>query len=425
MDINNDLKILTKKEVLAWAFYDWANSAFATIVLAGFFPIFFKNYWDSYSDTALSTLHLGIANAIPALIMLFLSPLIGAFSDIGGFRKKSLLFFTLVGCISTFSLFFISKGSWVIASLFYIIGSIGFMGTGIFYDALILIVSPEKKLDIVSAFGFALGYLGGAILLVFCILITFFPEFFFLKDKAQGVRISFPIVAVWWLLFSIPAFLFIHEKKEELIDIKSHVTQSIKRIFHTISNFRKNRVIFFFLFSYWLYIDGVDTVARMAIDYGLSIGFGADKLVLCLLITQLVGIPAAFFFGYLGQIIGSKTGIYISIAGYFFITIWGSMIKNPWEFYALAFFIGIFQGGIQALSRSFFAKIIPKNRNAEFFGFYDMMGKFATLIGPLLIGFVTSWTHNHRIGLLSIIILFFAGGLMLFFVDEKGKAHIE
>jgi len=421
LSVKNDIKILTKKEVLAWAFYDWANSSFATIVLAGFFPIFFKSYWDSHSNTSLSTLHLGLANAIPSLIMLFLSPIIGAFSDIGGFRKKSLLFFTLVGCISTFSLFFVSKDSWVMASLFYIIGSIGFMGTGIFYDALILLVSPNEKLDIVSSFGFALGYLGGAILLVFCILLTFFPEFFFLKDNVQGVRISFPIVAIWWLLFSIPAFLFINEKKEELIDIKSHLKQSIKRIFNAISNFRENRVIFLFLFSYWLYIDGVDTVARMAIDYGLSIGFSADKLVMCLLITQIVGIPAAFLFGYIGQKKSSKTGIFISIAGYFFITIWASMIKNTWEFYALALLIGIFQGGIQALSRSFFAKIIPKHRNAEFFGFYDMMGKFATLLGPLLIGFVTKWTQNHRTGLVSIIILFFAGGIMLLFVKEKEK----
>lgn len=421
MKINNDIRLFLRKDILSWAFYDWANSAFATVVLAGFFPIFFKTYWDAYSTTAQSTFHLGIANSIPALVMLFFSPLIGAFADLGGYRKKCLFFFTILGSFATFLLFFVNKGDWFFASLLYIIATIGFMGTGIFYDALILMVAPEKKLDVVSSFGFAMGYLGGAILLVICIFLAFNPQFFYINDKTTAIKLSFVLVSFWWIIFSIPSFLFISEKREERIILKEHIKHSIKRILNTLSNFQNNRNIFFFLFSYWLYIDGVDTVARMAIDYGLALGFGVDKLIICLLIVQIVGVPAAILFGYLGEWIGSKKGIFICIAGYFFITIWGSLIKNPWEFYAIAVSIGIFQGGIQALSRSLFASIIPPHRNAEFFGFYDMMGKFATLFGPLLIGIVTKITQNHRIGLVSIIILFIGGAFTLLLVRENKR----
>lgn len=415
------------KKVVSWALYDWANSAFATTVMAGFFPIFFKQYWSVGADVTTSTFKLGLANSLASIIVALLSPLLGAIADKGSAKKRFLLFFATMGIVMTGSLHFVVRGDWEIAAALYILANVGFAGGNIFYDSLILSVTGEKKVDFVSAFGFSLGYLGGGLLFALNVAMTLSPETFGLADANTAVRISFLTVAIWWALFSIPIFFFVDEPKTEdrFAGWKAAKAgfQQLKATFHEI---RKLKVVFLFLIGYWLYIDGVHTIIRMAIDYGISLGFDSKSLIVALLITQFVGFPAAIIFGKIGEKIGAKTGISIGIGVYIAITIWAYYIQEEWEFFALAIAVGLVQGGVQSLSRSFYIRLIPGNKAAEFFGFYNMLGKFAAVIGPVLMGWVSVATGNPRYSILSIMPLFISGVIILSFVDkEKGHRMAE
>ena len=438
-----------KKAVWGWAMYDWANSAFATTVMAGFFPIFFKQYWSHGVDVNVSTAQLGFGNSIAGLMVALMAPILGAIADKGSCRKKFLIFFTYLGVLMTASLFLVQKGQWAGAIFIYAAGIIGFSGSIVFYDALLPTVSGESDIDYISGLGYAMGYLGGGILFLFNVFMTLMPHRFGLSDAGQAVRISFLSVALWWGLFSIYTFVWVHEDEEKNEAIASGTGRAVRNglleVIGTLRKIRHLKTVFLFLVAYWCYIDGVDTVIRMAVDYGLSIGFESNDLIVALLLVQFIGFPAALGFGKLGQHWDAKKAIFLAIGVYGLVTIWATMMTHKHEFYILAGVIGLVQGGIQALSRSFYSRLIPTGRAAEFYGFYNMLGKFAVIIGPALMGTVglivkrvmmppaptpdqiqTVGELASRMSIASLLILFIAGAAIFYFVDEeKGKEEIR
>jgi UMF1 family MFS transporter len=316
-------------------------------------------------------------------------------------------------------LFMVQKGDWFTAALFYVLAVVGFAGGNVFYDSLIVTVAPKQKLDFVSALGYSLGYLGGGVLFGLNVLMTLKPQIFGLSGATEAVRLSFVTVAVWWAVFALPLFLFVKEPKAlGSGKIGSIMRGSFNQLAATFREIRRFRTVFTFLVGYWLYIDAVDTVILMAVDYGLSLGFDYTVLIQALLITQFVGFPAAILFGKIGEWIGTKRGIFIGLGVYIGIAVWGYLMEHQAEFYVLAIGVGLVQGGVQSLSRSYFARLIPEDRSAEFFGFYNMLGKFAAIIGPFLMGWVGIVTGNPRHAIFAIIGLFLAGGIVLYSVKE-------
>ncbi|MBW2514197.1 MAG: MFS transporter, partial [Deltaproteobacteria bacterium] len=379
-----------KKAILGWALYDWGNSAFATTVMAGFFPIFFKQYWSYGADVNMSTAQLGLGNALASLLVAIMAPILGAIADKGGMRKKLLIFFAYLGVLMTAALFVVQKGAWAWAIFIYAMGSIGFAGANVFYDSLLPGITDKKNIDFVSAFGFSMGYLGGGLLFLVNVLMTLMPDKFGLPDAGMAVRLSFVSVAAWWGFFTIFTILWVPEDRESVQPKKTLeiIAGGFRQYFGTLKKIRHLKTVLTFLLAYWFYIDGVDTIIKMAVDYGMSIGFQPNDLIKALLITQFVGFPAALVFGKLGQKWGVRKSIYLAIGIYICVTIWGTMMSQKHEFYILAIVIGLVQGGIQALSRSYYSRLIPKNMAAEFYGFYNMLGKFAAILGPMLMGIV-------------------------------------
>lgn len=408
------------KAVISWALYDWANSAFATTVMAGFFPVFFKQYWSAGAEVTESTFYLGLINSLSSIAIFLLAPVLGAIADRGGARKRFLFFFTLIGIAMTGALYFVAKGDWPLAAALYALAAIGFSGAIIFYDALLVGVAADSRVHFISALGFAFGYLGGGLLFAVNVAMTLWPQTFGLADAGEAVRLSFISVAVWWAVFSIPLLVFVPEPgARRTIGVWSSIKGGIAQLGVTFQHLRRLRVVAVFLVGYWLYIDAVDTVVRMAVDYGMSLGFRFEGLIVALLITQFVGFPAALLFGWLGERWGPKMGIFVAIAVYIGVTVWASVMEREAEFYALAVAIGLVQGGLQSLSRSLYARIIPSDKSAEFFGFYNMLGKFAAILGPLLLGWMNLVTGSPRLSILSLIPLFALGAAVLLFVDEK------
>lgn len=401
-----------RRRILAWAFYDWANSAYATVVLAGFFPLFFKRYWASGLEATESTFWLGAANSGSSLLIVLLAPLMGAAADRADARKRYLFRFAGLGIVATATLWFVGAGQWGAAAALFALATVGFMGANVFYDALLMQVAAPVERDRVSALGFALGYLGGGILFAGCVAMVLLPQTFGLAGPDTAVRLSFLLTAAWWTLFSIPLYRSLRERPVRLRLLPA-IREGALELVQTVRHLRQHRNAGLFLLAYWLYIDGVDTIVRMAIDYGMSIGFDAEGLIVALLIVQFVGFPATLVFGRLAAPIGARGGIFVALAVYAGATLWASRMSAEWEFYGLAIVIGLVQGGVQALSRSFFSRLVPPERAGEFFGFYNMMGKFAAIIGPVLIGIVGWLTDAPRIGILSLLVLFGAGALLL------------
>ena len=321
------------RQVISWALYDWANSAFATTVLAGFFPLFFKKYWSSGSDVTVSTFQLGVANAAASLAVALLAPVLGAIADRSGARKRYLLLFAGMGIVMTGCLALVAQGQWPFAIAIYMLALVGFSGANVFYDALILDAAPHGRIDRVSALGFALGYLGGGVLFSANVAMTLWPGTFGLADATAAVKLSFVSVAVWWALFSLPLLFFFREVPlSERVTGWAAVKSGFVQIAGTFHALRHMRVVLVFLFAYWLYIDGVHTVIRMAIDYGLAIGLNANDLIVALLLTQFIGFPSAILFGRLSEGIGAKPGIFIGLGVYIFACVWGYSMTESWEF---------------------------------------------------------------------------------------------
>ncbi|MGB5539333.1 MAG: MFS transporter [Gammaproteobacteria bacterium] len=405
-----------------WAFYDWANSAYSTTVMAGFFPVFFKEYWNAGLSAVDSTFRLGMANSLASLIIVLMAPVLGAIADSMSRRKAMLFGFAFLGMLMTGGLYLVGQGDWLLAAVLYGISMIGFSGSNVFYDSLLPFVSDNEDVDRVSALGFSLGYLGGGLLLSVNVLMTMHPSWFGLVDAESAVRVSFLIVACWWMLFSMPLMLLVEEPRLPANDTPVYyIGQGFVRIWHTLHEVRAMRNIWMFLIAYWLYIDGIDTIIRMAVDYGLSLGFDQNSLIAALLITQFVGFPSALAFGWLGSRYGPKAGIITGLLIYMVVTVWASLMSTATEFYVLALMIGLAQGGVQALSRSLYARMIPENRTAEFFGFYNMLGKFAAIIGPVMMGWVGVLANSSRVGILSLLVLFVIGAMVLLKVDPGAQ----
>ena len=422
--MNNSYPMLDeRKKIISWSLYDWANSTFSTTVMAGFFPIFFQQYWSTASEVTVSTWYLGLANSIASITVASLAPFLGAIADKASVKKRLLIFFAFIGIISTGSLSMIGQGHWRLAALFYVVASIGFMSANIFYDSLLPSVASKQKRDFVSSLGYSLGYIGGGILFLINVAMYLQPQFFGIADAPSAIKLSFLTVAFWWAIFTLPILIFVEEKspKEDLGILKS-ISSGWSELLSTLKRVRELKVVTTFLLAYWLYIDGVDTIIRMSVDYGTSLGFTTSTLITLLLMVQFIAFPATLIYNWFARQIGVKHAILIAIGGYICITIIGSLVSKEWHFYIIAALIGCFQGGIQALSRSLYSRIIPPNRAAEFFGFYNMFGKFAAIIGPPLMGYVAMATGNPRYGILAIILLFILGGYFLIKVDvEEGE----
>ena len=412
-----------KRAVWSWAFYDWANSAYSTTVMAGFFPLFFKEYWADPHNPSQSTFYLGMANSIASMVVAALAPLLGSVADQGSAKKKFLTFFAFLGVIMTGGLWMVAQGNWQMAVLFYVIATIGFSSGIVFYDAMLPGLASEERVDAVSSLGFGLGYLGGGLLFLVNVFMYLKPELFGIPDGATAIKLSFLSVAVWWAVFTIPLILFVPEPKNyENIDFNNAIRMGWVQLVQTFKEIRNMKVVGTFLLAYWFYIDGVDTIIRMAVDYGMSLNFPGESLIIALLIVQFVAFPAALIYGWLASKIGAKTGIMVGITAYSFITLLGYFMTEAWHFYVLAILIGLFMGGIQALSRSLYTRIIPPDKSAEFFGFYNMLGKFAAIIGPALMGTIALVTGSARLSILSILLLFILGAFFLNKVDiEEGK----
>ncbi|HOP47650.1 MAG TPA: MFS transporter [Desulfobacteraceae bacterium] len=432
-----------RKAVWGWAIYDWANSAFATTVMAGFFPVFFKQYWSCGVDVNISTARLGLGNSLASLLVALMAPVLGAIADRGSARKRFLLFFAYLGVLMTASLFFMHKGEWAWAIFVYCMGIIGFSGANVFYDSLLPGVATENNIDYISALGYGMGYLGGGILFLINILITIMPERFGLNDSAQAVRYSFVSVALWWGLFTILTALWVPEERhsKSLKERKNFIRDGISQFTGTFREISRLKTVFLFLLAYWFYIDGVDTIVRMAVDYGMSLGFNHNDLIIALLMVQFIGFPSALIFGKLGQFWGVRKSIYLAIGVYMCATLWGALMTERYEFYILAITIGLVQGGIQALSRSYYSRFIPEGQAAEYYGFFNMLGKFAAICGPALMGLVGLTARGmlmpdspspgqiehvgrlaSRWGIASLIVLFLIGAILFYFVEEeKGR----
>ena len=412
------------RQVIAWAFYDWANSAFATVVIAGFFPVFFSQFWASELPDAKSTQWLGYASSAASLLLVLSAPILGALADQLGAKKRFLLGFTLLGLLATGALSWVGAGQWQTALLLYLAGLLGFFGSNIFNDALITDVAAPRDYARASSLAYALGYLGGGLLFAFFVLMVLMPERFGLADESAAVRLAFLGVALWWALFTLPLLLFVPESKG--LGQKT-LPRAVRGAFRELAQtFRAIRTLpntFLFLLAYWFYIDGVDTLMFMAVKYGLDLGFASSSLMVALLITQFIGFPAALAFGRLGSHFGPKPAILFAIGIYILVIAAASQMTRVEHFYVLAAAIGLVQGGIQALSRALFASLIPAGQTAELFGFYNMVGKFAAVLGPFLVGTTAALSGDPRLALLPILLLFLLGAALLWRVDvAAGRA---
>ena len=406
---------------MSWAFYDWANSAYTTIAVTTFFPILFGSYWFVGAGSENTTTPLGIANAAGSLVVVLLAPVLGAIADRGGLKKRFLVLFMLLGAVFVSTLSFVDQGDWQFAIVVYVMSFVGFAGANVFYDAMLIDVSEEEKFDLTSALGFSLGYLGGGIALLGCVIFAN-PQTFGIEKVTplNDIVLIFLFTGIWWALFSLPLLFLVKEKKpDKKIPLGTAIKEGLLQLAHTFHEIRKLKIVFTFLLAYWFYIDGVDTIIAMAADYGKRIGFDQNDLFMAFLITQFVGFPAAILYGKLGEKLGAKAALLIAIVIYIGVTIYGYFMDEVRDFYILAIVVGLVMGGIQSLSRAFFARIIPKNKSAEFFGFYNMIGKLAAVLGPLLMAIVSHATDSPRLSILSIIVLFVAGGVLLLNVDEK------
>ncbi len=409
------------KSAWSWALYDWANSAFATTVMAGFFPIFFKSYWASDLSDAESTFAIGSINSLVGLLIAFSAPILGAFADAGDSKRKFLFSFIFLGVIATGYLFFIPESSWKLAVIFYGIGVIGFSGGNIFYDSLLVTVSKEKERNRVSALGFSLGYLGGGILFLLNVVMFLYPNWFGLEDQIEAVLWSFLLVAVWWFIFSLPIYLNVKEPRQNSNNkkINTIIADAFRNLLNTARSIKKFKSAVIFLLAYFLYMDGVDTIIRMATSYGSDIGLSATSMIQALLLTQFIGFPATLVFGYYADKFGYKYSLSFAIIVYIIVVLFSSQMDTALEFYMVASVIGLVQGGVQAISRSFFSTLIPGNKAAEFFGFYNFIGKSSVFLGPFMVSGIALITGSPSYGILSLLILFIPGLILLWLVPEK------
>ncbi len=412
----------SKKEysqiVNAWCMYDWGSSAFSTTVESAVLPTYFQKVVAADLPGNLATVYWGYVNAIALLLTALLAPVLGGIADYLGNKKRLLTAFAVLGIVATTLMVFIDSGDWMLALVLFLLGTIGIGGSYIFYDALLPHVARPDDIDYVSAKGYALGYLGGGILLAVNILMIQVIW----AGSTLGPRLSFLTVAIWWAIFTIPLLKKVPEPPANTAGIGAGVNPVVagfRRVAQTFREIRKYRQLFYFLVAFWLYNDGIGTIIKMATIYGAEIGIGMVDLISALLITQFIGIPFSLLFGKFSNKIGTKRAIMIGLAWYTLITIGGYFMSEAWHFWVLSFMVGMVQGGTQALSRSLFGLMAPKARSAEFFGFYDISSKFAGIVGPAIFALVGQLTKSSRLSIIALIVFFIGGIILLGRVDEQ------
>jgi MFS transporter, UMF1 family len=408
-----------KRAIWAWTMYDWANSAFVTTIIAAVLPVYYSSVAAANLPPNVATAYWGYTTSIALLVTAILSPILGAVADFQGAKKRYLMIFMLIGVTGTSLLYLVRTGDWMMASIFFIFGNIGFSGSLVFYDSLLPHVARPDEIDQVSARGYAMGYLGGGILLaVNLAMILLAPE----EQTGIMTRLAFLTVAVWWLVFSFPILRIVPEPPRRILGGEEHfsaIQASFSRLRRTFSEIRNYRDLFTFLVAFWFYNNGIGTIIVMATIYGAEIGIGQTTLIGTLLMVQFLGVPFAFLFGWLAKRIGTKPSIYLSLLVYTLISILGYFMQVEWHFWALGAAVATVQGGSQALSRSLLGRMMPRSKSAEFFGFFSVSEKFAGIAGPALFGIVSQIMGESRLSIVSLIIFFIIGGLLLSRVNEK------
>ena len=403
----------TKKE-WSWILYDWANSAYSMTVTSAILPIYFTAMVTAAGKTSSDATTLwGYTNSIASIIVALLSPVLGAWADQIGMKKKLFTIFSFMGIIFTGLLGIVPYGKWVILMIFYILTVLGFSLGNVFYDSFLTDVTEDERMDQVSTTGFALGYIGSTIPFILCMALIILSQKEIIPLSVNlSTKISFIITALWWFFFTLPMYRDV-EQTYGIPKVQNHPLRAFGDLKKSFIKILGHKRAFYFLLAYFFYIDGVDTIIKMAISYGTALGLSATVLLAVLLLTQFVAFPFAIIYGKLSNKYGPKAMIYVGVVIYTIICIYAYFIKTPRDFFILAFLVGTSQGGIQAISRSYFARLIPKKNSNEYFGFYNIFGKFAAIMGPFLVGFITQITGEVRNGVLSLIVLFILGFIFL------------
>lgn len=417
-----DRKFLNR-ESLAWAVYDWGNSAFALSVLAVLFPLFLGSYWSAGDPGPAVTSRLTWATAIASVIVSLMAPVLGAIADTGGFRKRFLLILTILGAVSTAALSLVDMGGWIWALMLFILASVGYYSAAVFYDSLIIDVSSPRYYSLVSSLGLSLGYFGGAFLLTLHVWMLRSPDTFGFADSADVVKFAFISVGAWWLIFLMPIMLIVRETRRPSPPEGGSVRAAYRALKQTFLKIQSYRNIFLFLSAYWFYIGGLFTVIFMAVNFGQRLGFSDTDLVTALMITNYVGFPATLAYGILAHRFGTKAAIYVGLVVYIGVVCWAAFLEDVRQFYMMSITIGMVQGGVQGISRSLYASLIPADQSGEFFGFYNMLTKFAHILGPVLIGIVAFFTDDPKFILIAVLPMFVIGAVLLGRVSEHAHEN--
>jgi UMF1 family MFS transporter len=417
---------LGRRDLRAWAIYDLAQAAFQTTIIAAIFPIYFQKVAAAGTPPALATSRFAWATTWSILIVAIITPFLGAMADYAAIKKKLLAVFTAIGVVSAALLYFVTRGDWFYALVIFTIGNVGVACAFVFYESLLPHLVGPEQLDIVSAAGYGIGYIGGGTMLAIDMLLMAEPHWFGIPDRGVAVRLSFVGVAVWWTLFSIPIFRRVAEpprrlESDEEAGQNAFVT-AVKRLVETFRELRLYRQAFMLLLAFLLYNDGIQTIIRMATTYGTEIGIDETVMLGALLVTQFIGIPFAFIFGKFAETIGAKTAVFTGLAVYAVITLLAYFMHNAWQFIALAMMVGMVQGGTQALSRSLFASMIPRHKSSEFFAFFGVFERYAGILGPAIFAWMAAHSGTSRNAILSVLGFFVVGAVLLTFVDvDEGR----
>jgi UMF1 family MFS transporter len=401
--------------------YDWANSAFATTVMAAVLPTFYSGVAGANLRPVQASSYWGYTNTVAMLLVAFSAPILGAIADHSGAKRRFLAGFAGVGILSTSLLVLVSTGDWPLASALYVLGRAGFAGANIFYDSLLPHIADPDEIDQISTKGYALGYLGGGLLLVINLAWILKPSWFGLPNSEIASRLSFVSVGIWWAVFSIPLFRRVPEPPsvQEKGESTNPFRAAFQRLGRTFREIRRYRQLLRFLIAYWLYNDGIGTIMVMAVIFGAEIGIETEGLIGAILAVQFLGIPFSFAFGWLARRLGTKRSILLALGVYAVISVGGYFMQTGLHFWILAFLVATVQGGSQALSRSLFGRMAPKAKTAEFFGFYDVSSKFAGIVGPALFAFVGQRTGSSRLSIVALVVFFLVGGGLLLWVNEQ------
>jgi UMF1 family MFS transporter len=410
---------LRTREQRAWAWYDWANSVYFTTVITAVFPSFYATYAAKGLEPAQATARFGLITTISVLVVAVLSPILGALADYSGVKKQLLAIFMSIGVTACALMVFISEGDIMLASVLFFVGNIGVSGSTVFYDSLLPHVAKAGETDRVSSAGYAMGYLSGGLLLLLNLAWILYPGAFGFGSSVSAIRASFVSVAIWWAVFSIPLFRNVPEPPAEGTDGGFAIGAAFTRLGHTFKEVRRYRNAFLLFIAMLLYQDGIQTVIRMSSVYGAEVGIDQNAQIAAFVMVQFVGIPFAILFGALGARIGTKTCLFIAIGVYVVAASLAYFMTTVVHFFLLAFLIATVLGGSQALSRALFARMIPRDRTSEFFGFYAVSERFATIFGPVLFTISVAITGSSRTAILAIIGLFVAGAFVLSLVNEE------